>query len=109
MTWGRDARTFVVVVEPAPASLLTDRGLARLAAMANAPRVVAVENKVREPGDAGRVALSTGLPVVGSVPWDDAMRSAARPGRSVLDHDADAPAVAALRSLVDALREKESP
>jgi CO dehydrogenase maturation factor len=107
MTGGRYARTFVVVVEPGPASLMTGRRLARLAAMANAPRVVAVANKVREPGDADLVAASTGLPVVGSVPWDEALLDAARLGRPLLDHEADAPAVAAVRSLVESLREKE--
>jgi CO dehydrogenase maturation factor len=107
MTWGRYAQTFVVVVEPGPASLLTGRRLARLAAMASAPNVFALANKVREPGDVDRVAERTGLPVVGAVPFDPAMGAAARLGRPLLEHDPDAAAVAAIRSFVEALREKE--
>ncbi len=37
MTWGRWADTYLVVVEPTPASLLSGRRLARLAEMAGAP------------------------------------------------------------------------
>jgi CO dehydrogenase maturation factor len=66
--WGRFARTLLVVVEPTPASLLSARRLARLAAMPNAPRVVAVASKTREPDDAQLVGDKTGLPVIGSVP-----------------------------------------
>ena len=104
LTWGRYARTFLVVVEPTAASLLTGRRLARLAGMAGAPRVLAVANKVRRPGDADRVAEETGLPVLGSVPLDPAFAAAARAGRPLLDVDPDAPTVAAVRSIASALR-----
>lgn len=104
MTWGRYARTYLVVVEPTPASLLTGRRLARLAAMAGAPRVVVVANKVREPGDAKIVAERTGLELLGAVPFDPALGEADRLGRAVLDHDPDGPTATAVRSLVDALR-----
>jgi CO dehydrogenase maturation factor len=107
LTWGRYARTFLVVVEPAPASLLSGRRLARLAATAAAPTVLAVANKVRDSGDAERVADGTGLTVVGAVPFDPAVAEADRLGRALLDADPDAPAVAAVRSLVDSLRNRE--
>lgn len=102
-TWGRYARTFLVVAEPTPASLLTGRRLARLTGMASAPRVVAVANKVHEPEDAERVAKGTGLAVLGAVPFDPALVTADRLGRSLLDCDPHGPAVAAVRSIVRAL------
>jgi CO dehydrogenase maturation factor len=107
MTWGRYARTFLVVVEPSPASLLSGRRLARLAATAGAPQVAAVANKVRNPDDVERVAAGTGLPVVGAVPFDPAVGDADRLGRALVDAGPDAPAVAAVRSLVENLRNRE--
>jgi CO dehydrogenase maturation factor len=103
MTWGRYARTFLVVVEPTPSSLLTGRRLARLAASAGAPRVLAIANKVRAPEDAARVAERTGLDVLGVVPFDPQVAEADRRGRALLDHAPDGPAAAAVRSLVGAL------
>jgi len=108
-TWGRYARTFLVVVEPTPASLLTGRRLARLATMDGAPRVVAIANKVRQDSDAERVAEGTGLTVLGAVPTDPALATAARLGRPVLDLDPDAPAVAAVRSVLHSLCNETGP
>ena len=108
MTWGRYAETFLVVVEPTPASMLTGRRLARLATAQDTPRVVAVANKVREPADRDLVATRTGLTVVGAVPFDPEVREADRLGLPVLDHDPGGPTAAAVRSLVQALlTEKE--
>lgn len=104
LTWGRFADTFLVVVEPTPASMLTGRRLARLATAASAPRVLVVANKVREPHDAELVAERTGLPLLGAVPFDPAVESADRSGRAVLDHDPAGPTATAVRSLVSALR-----
>jgi CO dehydrogenase maturation factor len=109
LTWGRYARTFLVVVEATPASLLTGRRLARLAGMAGAPQVSAVANRVREPADVERVANETGLPVLAAVPFDAAFAQAARSGVPILDVDPDAPAVAAVRSLTQALRSETEP
>lgn len=103
MTWGRYADTFLVVVEPTPASMLTARRLARLARMDGAPSVAAVVNKAREPQDAAQVAERVGLPVVGVVPLDPGVAQADRLGRPVLDHDGDGPTATAVRSLVDSL------
>ncbi len=106
LTWGRYARTFLVVVDPTPSSMLTGRRLARLAAAADAPDVVVVANKVRAPGDAERVAAGTGLPLLGAVPYDPAVGEADRHGRAVLDLDPDGSTAAAVRSLVEAARER---
>jgi CO dehydrogenase maturation factor len=107
--WGRYARAFLVVVEPSPASLLSGRRLARLAAAATAPRVLAVANKVRDADDVTRVAAGTGLALLGAVPFDPAVAAADRTGRALLDAAPSAPAVAAVRSLVEVLRNGEEP
>ncbi|MBA3311350.1 MAG: hypothetical protein H0U28_15075 [Nocardioidaceae bacterium] len=104
MTWGRYAEMILVVVEPTPASMLTGRRLARLAAMDGGPRVAAVANKVQEPGDGERVGQRTGLPVLGVIPFDSELVMADRLGRAVLDHDPEGSTAMAVRSLVDALR-----
>ncbi len=107
LTWGRYAETFLVVVEPTPASVLTGRRLARLAASKGAPRVVVVANKVRDTHEAEQVAERTGLTLAGVVPFDPSVGVADRMGRAVLDHDPAGPTATAVRSLVDALREDE--
>ncbi len=102
-TWGRYAETFIVIVEPTSASLLTGRRLARLAATSRAPRVVVVANKVRAAQDAARVGERTGLPVLGAVPFDPQLAMADRLGLAVLDYDPEGPTVVAVRSLVHVL------
>jgi CO dehydrogenase maturation factor len=109
LSWGRYAETFLVVVEPTPASLLTGRRLAKLASAASAPRVVVVANKVRAPEDAEQVAERTGLPLAGAVPFDPALVEADRLGRAVLDHDPGGVTATAVRSLVAALRPETEP
>lgn len=105
--WGRYARTLVVVAEPTAASVLSARRLARLRELRTAPRVVLVANRTREPGDGALVAARTGLPLVGSVPFDPQLLAAARAGAAPVDHDRNAPAVCAVASLVDRLLEQE--
>ena len=107
LTWGRYARTLVVVVEPTPASMLTGRRLARLSAGTDGPRVVVVANKVRDVDDAAWVARSTGLPLLGWVPFDPALPDADRQGLAVLDVDPDGPTARAVRSLVAAARTQD--
>ena len=109
MTWGRYAETFLVVVEPTPASLLTGRRLAGLAGTESAPRVLVVANKVRDEGDAAMVAERTGLTLLGAVPFDPALGEADRLGRAVLDHDPDGPTATAVRSIVDGLLNEMEP
>ncbi len=103
MTWGRYAETFLVVVEPTAASILTGRRLARLATMSQAPHVGVVVNRVREDDDIERVAARTGLPVLGAVPYDPALASADRLGLAVLDHDPGGSTDVAIQSIVSSL------
>ena len=102
--WGDYARTVLVVVEPTAKSLLTGRRLARMALAEDRPRrIVAVANKVREPGDAELVASRTGLDVVASIPWDEALAEAERKAAAPIDMAPDSPAVQAIASLADQL------
>ncbi len=104
--WARFARTVLVVVEPTAKSLLSARRLARLALAEHPPEaLLAVANKVREPADVDLVAQRSGLPVVAAVPWDESLAAAERAGKAPVDAVPEAPAVAAVASLLQRLRE----
>ncbi len=103
--WGSYARTMLVVVDPTAKSLLSARRLARLGLGENAPRVIAVANRVREPDDVEVVRRGSGLEVVGAVPWDEALADAERQGRAPVDHAPDSAAVREVESIVERLWE----
>ena len=95
--WGDYAQTVFIVVEPTAKSMLTARRLARLGLDEERPRrIVAVANKVREPGDADRVAERTGLEVVAAIPWDEAFAEAEQRAAAPIDVAADSAAVQAV-------------
>ena len=106
--WGGYAQTYLVVVDSSAKSLLSARRLARLALSEDAPEIVAVANRVRQPGDAELVARRTGLEVVAAVPWDEALADAERKGKAPIDEAPDSPAVREVESLVDRLRARSS-
>ncbi len=102
--WGGYADTYLVVVEPMAKSLLSARRLARLASSADRPvRVLAVANKVTEPGDVELIARRSGLEVVASVPLEPAFADAERSGRAPLDVVPDSVAVGAVSLLLERL------
>lgn len=102
--WGAFAQTVLIVVEPTAKSLLSGRRLARMAELEHGPaRVVAVASKVREAGDETMIARRTGLEVVASIPWDEALADAERKGKAPIDDAPDCPAVRAVESLVEYL------
>lgn len=109
MGWSRFARTLVVVVEPTPASLLSGRRLARLANVANPPRVFAVASKTRADHDSQLVATRTGLPVLGAVPFDPTVGDADRAGTALLEQHPNGSYVGAVDDLVSALLKEEEP
>ncbi|MDP9074827.1 MAG: hypothetical protein M3N98_11765 [Actinomycetota bacterium] len=105
--WGDYARMFIAVVEPSAKSMLAARRLARLAERAEDPRpVVAVANKVREPGDRDLIQRRTGLRVMASIPWDEELAEAERKALAPIDYAPGSPAVQAVQSLVDQLSEE---
>ena len=100
--WGDYAHTIFVVVEPTVKSMRAGRRLARLALTENPPAsIVVVANKVREDGDAARIEAATGLPVVASVPWDEALADAEQAGLAPIDAAPESPSVKAVAALVD--------
>lgn len=102
--WGEFAHTVFIVVEPTVKSMRAGRRLSRLALTENPPAVIAVvANKVREEGDIAKVEAATGLPVVGSVPWDEAFAEAERLGQAPIDAAPTSAAVQAVESLVSQL------
>ncbi len=105
--WGNFAQTVLIVVEPTAHSLLSGRRLARMAEMESGPqRVVAVASKVREPDDVDLIARRTGLEVVATVPWDEALADAERQRLAPIDAAPGCPAVKAVESLAELLSEE---
>lgn len=93
----------VVVVEPTLRSMdVAHRALA-VADEQRQGRVVVVANKVAGDDDRARIEEAFGDRVVVVVPEDPAIDTADRLGVSPVDHKPQAPAVAALEGLVDAL------
>lgn len=104
--WGAFADTMVAVVEPTVKSFMTARRLRRLGEVPDGPRLVVIANKVESPRDTRRIGEETGLEVIGSVPYDDAVRAADRAGVALIDQAPGSAAVASLRSIVEQLRER---
>jgi CO dehydrogenase maturation factor len=107
--WGNWANTVLIVVEPTAKSLLSGRRLARMADLDpdNPKKVLVVASKVREPDDVEMIAKGTGLEVVASVPWDEALAEAERRQLAPIDFAPDCPAVLAVESLVERLSEEK--
>jgi len=105
--WGSFAQTVLVVVEPTAHSMLSGRRLARMAQLEDGPqRVVAVVSKAREPGDAELVSRRTGLEVIATIPWDEALADAERQRLAPIDAAPHCPAVEAVELLANNLVEE---
>lgn len=103
--WAGFADALAVVVEPSAKGVLSARRFANLAGSVVEPdRIFAVVNKSRTTGDAAEVERRTGLRVLASVPWDDALAEAERQGRAPLDAAPESPAVEAIGSFLHTLR-----
>lgn len=102
--WAGFADAVVVVVESSAKGILSGRRLANLAgSVVDRDRLLAVASKTRSTDDSQTVQDRTGLRVIGAVPWDDEFARAERTGRAALDVAPDAPAIQAIRSLLDSL------
>ena len=100
--WGKYADVIAIVVDPTAKSISTARRLATLRQSRwDFHDVVAVANRVMEPGDATLVEARTGLRVIGALPFDDAVAAADRLGTTPLDAAPDSAFVAAVSTLVD--------
>ena len=93
----------VVVVEPTLRSIDVARRAVAVADEQRQGRVVVVANKVSDDDDRARIDEAFEDRVLVVVPEDPAIDVADRLGVSPVDHEPQAPAVAALERLVDAL------
>lgn len=95
----------LVVLEPYRKALETARRTLALASELGIPRIYGVANKVRDAGEAAEVeafAAALGMPMLGSVPFDETVRLADREGRAIIDVAPESRAVAAIGGLLDA-------
>jgi CO dehydrogenase maturation factor len=102
----RHVDTLVFVVEPYFRSLETVRRMAELARELPIPRLVTVANKVRDEEDRAAIdgfAERYALPLIGSVPWDDAILDADRDRRPLVEAAPDGAAVRAIEALLGEL------
>ncbi len=102
----RHADRVLAVLEPYYRSLETGARVADLARELGVKEVHAVANKVR--GEEDRRALedfcrARGLALLGAVPHDEAVLTADREGKALLDHAPRSPAVWACEDLADRL------
>ena len=103
--WGKYADVVCVVVEPTAKSLHSARRLLRLENADWAPRhLLIVGNKVRDGQDEQRIADRLQRAVDVSVPLAPGVAAADRVARAPLDAEPDGDFVAAVRSLVGAVR-----
>lgn len=102
----RHVETLVVVVEPYYRAMETMRRTVPLARELGIPRVWAIANKVRSTEDEAAIreyCEQLSIDLVATVPFDDAVVAADRQRHALIDHDADAPATAAIRQAADRL------
>ena len=94
------ADTYLVVVEPTWKSVLTARRAAKLARMRDA-RVLAVANKVGEPGEREVLEQRLGEPVVATIPLDEDVKEADRLGIPLVDHAPDSAGARVIREIIE--------
>jgi CO dehydrogenase maturation factor len=85
---GRYVDTLLVTLEPYYKALETSRRCAELGRELNIPHVLGVANKVRDAADADAVtafAAAHGIPLVATIPFDDAVRRADLAGTPFVD------------------------
>jgi CO dehydrogenase maturation factor len=98
---GRHVDTLLVTLEPYYKALETSRRCAELGRELNIPHVLGVGNKVRDAADADAVnafAAAHGIPLVATIPFDDAVRLSDLAGTPFVDAQPNA-AVSALDRL----------
>lgn len=99
--WARFATTRVVVADSSAKSLITARRLLPVATHL-------VANRVRNADDLEAIKAATPLPLLGVIPYDEAVVEAERRGAAVIDSAPDAPAVRAAAELARRLEEMSS-
>lgn len=102
----RHVDALLVVMEPYFRALETGARAAELGRELGIPRVEAIANKARTPEDERAVrefCEARAIPIAGWVPFDEAVLSAERAGKGLLDHAPGSPTAAAVSAIADAL------
>jgi CO dehydrogenase maturation factor len=107
----RHVEQLLVVAEPYYRALETVGRIVPLARELGIPDVQAIANKVRSEEDEAAIRAyceRLDVEVAGVVPFDESVQAADRANRALLDYDPDAPAVAAIATIVDAVHSAAS-
>lgn len=105
--WAGFADTVAIVVEPTAKSVLSARRIATVLVDGRPEgRIGVVVSKLRPGDDPERIAGVLGLELLGTVPYDEAVRNAEQAARAPIDGAPASAAVSAIRELLPAL---ESP
>lgn len=96
----------LVVLEPYRKALETARRTLALAGDLGIPKIYGLASKVRDEAEAAEVAKfadELGMSMLGTVPYDDAVRLADREGVAVIDLHPESEAVKAVGGLLDSM------
>ncbi|MGH2704099.1 MAG: hypothetical protein ACRDJ4_03085 [Actinomycetota bacterium] len=96
----------LVVLEPYRKALETGRRTHALASQLGIGRIGAVVSKVRDETERREVetfAEGLGMPVLGVIPYDEAVRTADREGVAVIERFPDSPSVRGVADLLNAV------
>ena len=100
--WTPYATHYLLVAEATMQSMMTARRVKSLAAQIRPDaRVSLVVSKAEGPADVERVSEYLGLPALGVVPLDEAVKIAERLGVPVFEHAPDSAAVAAMQEIAE--------
>ena len=102
--WAPYARHHLLVVEPTWQSMLTARRIVKIATeQRDDARFSLIVNKVTPEADIERAQQFLDVPLLGTIPADDAVHAAERAGVALLDAAPDSAAVDAIARLADKL------
>ncbi|GAC1505203.1 MAG: hypothetical protein NVS1B3_03100 [Candidatus Dormibacteraceae bacterium] len=90
--WARFATVVLVVADPTVKSLISARRLVKVGTHL-------VANRVRDASDLERITGAVGLPLIGTVPYDEKLAEADRRGLAPIDFAPGSPGVAAIMDL----------
>lgn len=99
--WAAFADVVAIVVEPTATAVLSARRIAKVLAEGHPEGTLGViVSKVRPGDDPERIAASLGLRLLGTVPYDEAVRNAEQDQQAPIDAAPASAAVSAIRALL---------
>ena len=102
--WAGFADVVAIVVEPTAKSIMSGRRIANVLLDGRPEgRIGVIVSKLRPDDDPERIAGALGLELLGTVPYDEAVRNAEQDARAPIDGAPASAAVSAIRALLPAL------